>query len=324
MTTQLQSQIDKALQRLELQQNSLQHLTAALGSVFVEAVSCLSSADKIITTGLGKSGFIARKMAATLSSLAVPAHYIHPVDALHGDCGIVSPNDCLVAFSKSGETPELLRFASHVKQIGVSLVLVTGRATCSLASQAHATIQVYAQNEFDDDDIVPTVSTTTSLVVADLLAVAVAEVKGTTLHHLRQTHPNGGIGATLLRTVDEIMHSGDMLPTVTTGVPLATALVELTSKGLGAVCVVSTEGRLQGILTDGDVRRLVQSGKDAQKLFVDEVMSQHPVTIEPGSTLHEALLIMERGKRQISVVPVVSNGKCVGLVRVHDIVRVNL
>lgn len=324
MTTHLQTQIDKALQRLELQQRSLQHLTSALDDAFIEAVSCLSSADKIITSGLGKSGFIAQKMAATITSLAIPAYYIHPVDALHGDCGIVTPNDCLVAFSKSGETPELLRFANHVMQMGVNLVAITSRDDSNLARLANAPLTIHASKEFDDDDIVPTTSTTSSLVIADLLALAIADVKGTTLNNLRQTHPNGGIGSTLLRTVDEVMHTGEMLPTVRNDSSLTAALVELTLKGLGAVCVVSPEGYLQGILTDGDVRRLVQAGKDAQKLLVTDVMTVQPVTVEPGTTLHEVLVVMERGKRQISVVPVVSNGLCVGLVRVHDIVRVNL
>lgn len=315
--------LNRALERIAIQQRSLDLVANNLGEQFDAAIAILCQTQKIITTGLGKSGFIARKMAATLASLTIPAYFLHPVDALHGDSGILLPTDSVVAFSKSGETPEVLSFVDHARSFGVSVVSVSSRLGSSLAHRSEASLYAALEREFDADDILPTASTTSALVLADVLALAIAEVNGTTAG-LRSSHPHGIIGAGLMRKVEEVMHADRNLPVVPIGSTLSAALVELTAKSLGAVCVVNKAGTLQGILTDGDVRRLVQNGSDLAGMVVDDAMTVNPISVTPGTTLHEALLVMERRQKQISLVPVVSGNRCVGIVRVHDIVRINI
>lgn len=316
--------IQTARQRITLQIESLEGIAQALDENFERATHLLSAANKIVSTGLGKSGFIARKLAATLSSLRMPSIYLHPVDALHGDSGILEAGDCMVAFSKSGETPEVLRLIDHVRGLGICVVAITSRLNSAITQRADATLYAHIASELDELNLVPTASTTAALVMADILALSAAEHRGVAADALRASHPGGAIGASLLRLVDEVMHSGAALPTVTPDATLKAALTELSQKGLGAVCVNNNDGVLVGLLTDGDVRRFVQAGGDAEHTSVQNVMTTSPVTISPGATLHEAFLMMEQRTRQLSVLPVVDGTTCVGLVRLHDIVRVNL
>ncbi len=316
--------LNQAKRAFRLQQQSLQLAIASLSDSFGSAAAALAHAPSIVTTGLGKSGFVARKMAATLTSLRLRAVYVHPVDALHGDSGHLDRDTCLVAFSKSGETAEVVRFAHHARDLGVRLITVTTRSNSTLAALATATVLAPIEAEFDEQNVLPTASTTTAMFVADLLTVAAAQVAGATPDGLRETHPHGAIGSALLRTVDEVMHHGEALPVVTTQALLPQALAELTAKGLGAVCVVNEQGALAGLLTDGDVRRLVTRGVNVMSAAVQSVMTPNPITILPSATLHEALNIMERRERQISVLPVAVDGQCVGLLRIHDVVRANL
>jgi arabinose-5-phosphate isomerase len=316
--------LEQAHNAASKQARAIELTSASLDASFPTAAHLLATSEKVVTTGLGKSGFIARKMAATLTSLRLPAVYLHPVDALHGDSGLLSPLDVMVAFSKSGETSEVLRLANHAADLGLRIIAITGRPNTSLAGLASATILARIESELDPLDLIPTASTTTALMVADLLTLAAADLAGATTDGLRVTHPHGAIGNSLLRTVDEVMHTGPAFPHVRTGTPLSSALAELTAKGLGAVCILDDKGALAGLLTDGDVRRLVTSGRDLGPLAVDDVMTQNPITIHPSLTLHEALNIMERRQRQINVLAVVRDGECVGLVRLHDVVRANL
>lgn len=324
MTEDMLKHIVLARTRIGTIQRSLDMVSQELDDNLERAIALATNAQKVVTTGLGKSGFIARKMAATLTSLGSPAYYIHPVDALHGDSGMQNADDCVVAFSKGGETSEILRFIDHSQHLGIPIVAITSRKHSSLASRAQAVLFASLEQELDSANIVPTTSTTTAMVLADLLCLAIADSKGPVVAQLRQSHPNGGIGAGLLQTVDEVMHTGENLPVVHKGTTFTAALVELTAKGLGAVCVIDAAGTLQGLLTDGDVRRLVLSGKEATDLAVEDVMTSNPVTTPSGATLHEALMVMERRDKQLSLLPVVVDGRCVGIVRVHDIVRASL
>ncbi len=322
--TQLQQNvIESAKHRIDLQKHALDLTAAALGGTFVSAVELISQSKTVITTGLGKSGFIARKMAASLSSLRQPAVYLHPVDALHGDSGLMSETDCVVAFSKSGETPEVVRFVEHAKAFGLPIVAICSRDESTLVSLATVSVMAYIYKELDDANILPTASTTTALVLADLLTIATATHVGIGSDALRQSHPVGGIGSSLLRTVEDVMHSDAHRPSVQETASLAQALAELTAKGLGAVCILDRDEKLLGLLTDGDVRRLVTAGRDLQNMMVADVMTREPIFIEPGCTLHEALLLMENPSKQISVLPVVRDHRCIGLVRLHDVLRMN-
>lgn len=305
------------------QRRSLDLMEAALGRSFAVAARALAHSTFIVTTGLGKSGFVARKMAATLTSLRHRAVYLHPVDALHGDSGLIDSETVVVAFSKSGETAELLRFIDIVQNIGVRVIALTTRESSSLTQRADITLNAPIEREFDNHDIVPTASTTAAMILADALAVAAASLAGDVTDALRTSHPDGSIGLGLLRTVEEVMHAGLSAPLLRIGAFCSEAIDCLTSSSLGIVCIVDEQQHLCGILTDGDIRRLVaRPDFSVQTTVVDEVMTTSPTTIHPQATVHEALRLMENRPRQISALPVVVDGKCIGVVRVHDAVSV--
>jgi len=309
---------------IDLQIAALLRTRDQLDQSFLHAIELLATASKTVTSGLGKSAFIARKMAATMASVRLPAVYLHPVDALHGDSGILDPGDVLVAFSKSGETPEVIRLVALAQELGLRVVVVTSRPQSTLAQVADASVSAMIERELDADDLLPTASTTSALMMADLLAIGTLEASGGAEERLRRSHPDGAIGATLLRTISEVMHSGASMPRVDPGSSLNAALVELTAKALGIVCVCDASNALLGILTDGDIRRLAASGSDLAQLATDDVMTRSPISVQATQTLRSALEIMERGERQIGVLPVLDGDRCVGVVRVHDIVRLNL
>lgn len=323
-TEQQAQMIIAAQQAIDSQIRSLTMTSEELGPSFSAAVDLVVGATKVVTTGLGKSGFIARKLAATLSSVRIPSYYLHPVDALHGDSGILDPTDVLVAFSKSGETAEVIRLVDLAQEIGIRVVVITSRHLSTLAARAQAVLFAVIEREFDETDVLPTASTSTALVLADVLAVASANAKGSVVGGLQRSHPQGAIGATFLRTVEEVMHAGQSIPKVSVTANMTDALAELTAKGLGIVCLVDEHERLSGIITDGDVRRAMANGANVATVKPTDVMTADPRSIPPSATLHEALTIMERGQRQIGVLPVVSDGVCVGILRVHDIIRANI
>lgn len=323
-TSEHQSLLETVRTALQWQRASIELLDASIDDSFNQAVHVLLSSGKVLTTGLGKSGFIARKLAATLNSIRKPSIYIHPVDALHGDSGLIEEGDALVTFSKSGETSEVIRFAAMATEMGASVVSITGRADCRLSDLARVPLIAPITRELDANDIIPTASTTNALILADLLAMGVLHEAGDAMERLRHSHPQGMIGSTLLRTVEEVMHSASALPRVPAGTSLAAALAVLSSFGLGCVCVCGADDALLGILTDGDVRRLVTRGVTVDGIVVDDVMTVNPVSIASDATLHDALQLMERRERQIGVLPVTDRGRCVGVVRVHDIVRLQV
>ena len=313
-----------AKQGLIWQRSAIDLLADQLDGSFVAAAESIASASKVVATGLGKSGFIARKMAATLTSVHVPGVYLHPVDALHGDIGMLSPTDVLVAFSKSGETPEVVRLARLVRRFDMKVISITCRPHTTLATLSHHALIAPIVHELDPLNLLPTASTTQSLILADLLSVAAAQINGDVVDRLQRSHPHGGIGAALLRRVEDVMHSGAEMPRVSATDTVAEAVRTLTSTALGIVCVTNEDGALQGILTDGDVRRLAGTLVDLTQTPVREVMTKEPVCVESSDSLHRALQVMEHRDRQISVVPVLHDGVCIGVVRIHDIVRAQL
>jgi arabinose-5-phosphate isomerase len=313
-----------ALKGIGWQREALDLLAGELDETFDAAALAITRAGKVIATGIGKSGFVARKMAATLTSIRIPAVYLHPVDALHGDLGILDPGDVVVAFSKSGETQEVTRLAEIVAKHGAIVVSITSRRGSALGAIATYELVAPIVHELDPHNLLPTASTTQALVMADLLCVAAAQLNGDVVRKLQHSHPHGAIGAALLRTVDGVMHAGSSLPMVRPGTMVRTAVGVLSDTALGIVCVVDDARRLCGIITDGDVRRYVGGQIDLDATPVDVVMTKHPVSVRPTDTLYDALQIMEARDRQISVVPVVSEGECVGVLRLHDIMRAQL
>lgn len=308
---------------LTRQIESLTMLATEVNDDYVVAVEMLRASQHVVTTGLGKSGFIAQKFAATLASVCVPSRCLHPVDALHGDAGVLNEGDVVVAFSKSGETPELLRFVDVARGMGARIISITARAACRLAQVSDVALVAPSTHEMDEHDILPTTSTTSALVMADLLSIGVLAADAEPLARLRRSHPDGMIGGTLLRSVADVMHTGSKMPCVQPDASMVDALAEMSAKALGIVCICD-RGRLQGIITDGDVRRMVAGNIDLRTAHVRDVMTATPVTIGPHASLHEALQRMEHRERQIAVLPVVDDGQCVGVLRLHDIVRLQV
>lgn len=316
--------IAQARQAIALQIAALHLTNEALDASFEEAARLIARPTTTYTAGLGKSGFIARKMAATLTSVRMPARFIHPVEALHGDSGAMEAGDTLVVFSKSGETPEVLRLVGIARDLGMDVIAITSRPHSALAQRAHVAIAALIEAELDADNLLPTASTTTALVLADALSVCALHLAGGGADRLKRSHPDGAIGATLLRTVEEVMHRGDDVPTVNPSARMNDVLLQLTLKPLGIVCICDDDHRLCGVVTDGDVRRLVLERGDVSNLLVEDVMNRSPRTASVGDTLHHVLHIMEQGTRQISAMPILDNGRCVGVIRLHDIAKIQL
>ncbi len=313
-----------ARQGLAWQRSAIDLLSEQLEEGFIDAARSIAGASKVVATGLGKSGFIARKMAATLTSVHIPGVYLHPVDALHGDIGMLEATDVLIAFSKSGETPEVVYLTRLVRELNMKVISITCRSGTTLGSLSDHALVAPILHELDPLNLLPTASTTQSLILADLLSVTAANINGDIVNRLQRSHPHGGIGIALLRNVEDVMHSGNALPRIASEKTIAEAVYVLTSTALGIVCVIDEHGALEGILTDGDVRRLVGTEVDLSKTLVRDVMTKHPVVVQQTDSLHTALQAMEARERQISVVPVVRDGRCVGVVRVHDIIRAQL
>jgi len=312
-----------AQQALRYQIESLLRMVDLVDARYVHAVQLLRHSEHVVTSGLGKSGIVAQKMAATLASVCITSRYLHPVDALHGDAGVVKSGDLVVAISKSGETPELLRFVDVMRGLGCRVISITASDSNSLTSMADVALVAPVVHEMDEHDILPTVSTTSAMVMADLLAVGVLSDDPDSLRRLRRSHPDGMIGGVLLRMVSDVMHTDQDVPVVGEETSMLDALVEMTTKALGIVCVVR-DGKLLGIMTDGDVRRLVAQGVQLTNATISSFMTTAPITIGPAASLHEALQLMEGRDRQIGVLPVVDQGVCLGVVRVHDIVRLQM
>lgn len=316
--------VGAALAALTSQQASIELLRAELGDAYRTTVELVAAAPKVVTSGIGKSGIIARKLAATLNSMNVPSVFLHPVEAAHGDSGLLKRGDVVILFSKSGETPEVVKFSSQARGMGCTTIALVTRRRSMLGDQCDHVLVAPIERELDTHNILPTASTTVSLVLADLIAIGVSAVRGDTADDLRRSHPQGMIGVGLKGTVADVMHSGIHVPIVLQGTTMSEALVQLTSKGLGCVCVCNAAGSLYGIITDGDIRRAVQRGIVVSTMFVDEIMTADPTTISSTATLHEALVRMEQRQRQIGVLPVVDEGQCVGVLRLHDIARLQL
>lgn len=286
----------------------------------------LDARGKIVLTGSGKSGIAARKIAATLTSTGTAAVFLHPVDALHGDLGILTSEDVVIAISNSGETPEILSLLVHLKQRGVRVVSILGQTDSTIARNSDAVLDASVDREAGPLQVAPTTSTTVATVVGDALAMALMDAKGVTVEQFALNHPGGTLGKRLTLRVRDLMHSGDEHPVVAATDTLMAALDRITRGGLGAVSVVDQTGRLTGLITDGDVRRAFQSidPSDLKTTTAGEVMTKDPAVASPDLLAYDALRLMEDRPSQISVMPVVEDDVAVGLLRLHDIVRAGL
>ena len=313
--------IQSAVRTLEAERDGLDTLKDAIagpvGQDFARAVEIASAArGRIIVTGMGKSGHVARKIAATLASTGTPAHYVHPGEASHGDLGMIQPEDVILAISWSGETRELGDIISYAKRFRVGLLAITSDPDSALGRQASVCLTLPKAREACPNGLAPTTSTTMQLALGDALAVALLETRGFSPQDYHVFHPGGRLGAHL-KQVATVMHRGERMPLVPLGTSMADAIVIQSQKGFGCVVVVNGAGVLAGIVTDGDIRR--HMGPDLLAKRVEDVMTRSPIVIGPGMLLGEALEIVE--SRQRSALVVVEAGQPVGLVHVLDLLR---
>ncbi|KAA0020861.1 KpsF/GutQ family sugar-phosphate isomerase [Salinicola corii] len=309
-----------ARRTLTLEQQAIGELVSKLDDCFDEACKLLLECrGRLIVTGMGKSGHIARKMAATLASTGSPAFYVHPGEASHGDLGMITGADVVIALSNSGETQEITGLLPLFKRLGAPLVSLTGRPDSTLARYSDVHIDVGVSREACPHDLAPTSSTTATLAMGDALALALLEARGFSAEDFALSHPGGTLGKRLLLRVADLMHEGNRLPSVPAGSPLREALLEMTLKGMGFTCVVDERGMLVGVYTDGDLRRTLDQRGDFALLRVDDVMTRGGKTASPDMLAAEAVRIMEDNR--ITALAVVENGSPVGALHMHDLLR---
>ncbi len=294
-------------------------LANSMGDAFEQAINLLHNcAGRVVVTGMGKSGLVARKIAATLSSTGTPSVFLHPAEAVHGDLGMLVAGDVVIALSQSGETEEILRLIATIKRLDIKLIAMTGEVSSTLAQAADVALDCSVAQEACSLGLAPTASTTTMLALGDALAVALAERRGFKEEDFALLHPGGKLGKRLAR-VRELMHTGDALPCVAPATDMTHVIYEMSRKGMGVTAVVDDGRKLVGVISDGDLRRLLERrGGDVLKLIAADCMTSHPKTIGADEFAASALSIME--KRKITSLMVVdSGGRLEGIVHLHDL-----
>lgn len=314
--------VDTARRVIRTEADALTALEASLDDSFAGAVDLiLQASGRVIVSGMGKSGHIARKIAATLASTGTPAHFVHPAEASHGDLGMMAQGDVALVLSNSGETPELSDLVAYTRRFRIPLIGVASRRESTLLKQSDIALVLPKAPEACGVDIVPTSSTTMTLALGDALAIALMEHRQFTPEHFREFHPGGKLGARLSK-VEDLMHSGAAMPMVRQDAPMADTLLEISSKGFGVVGVQDVDGSFAGIITDGDLRRHMQG---LLNLTAAEVMTQTPQTITPGALAEEAVEIMNRRKITcLFVLDPDAGPGALGLLHIHDCLRVGL
>ncbi|MGA2342351.1 MAG: KpsF/GutQ family sugar-phosphate isomerase [Steroidobacteraceae bacterium] len=313
--------IELGRQALRVEIDGLSALVPRLGSEFARACRvCLTCRGRIVVTGMGKSGHIGGKIAATLASTGTPAFFMHPGEASHGDVGMITRDDVLLALSNSGETDEILTIVPAIKRLGVPMIAFTGNAGSALARAATVHVDIAVPAEACPLNLAPTASTTAALAVGDALAVALLKARGFTEEDFARSHPAGALGRRLLLHVKDVMRTGAALPKVPPGVPLTEGLLEMTRKGLGMTAIVDERDRVLGVFTDGDLRRALDRAADLHHTRMDEVMTRHAKRIGADALAAEAVLLMET-HRITSLIVVGAEEVLVGALNVHDLLR---
>jgi len=310
-----------ASQVLTIEAQAIEQLKSRIDDRFVHACDLmLHCQGRIVVLGMGKSGHIGGKIAATLASTGSPAFFVHPAEASHGDMGMITAQDVVVALSNSGETDEILTLLPLIKRQGVPLIALTGNPDSTLAQAADVHIDVSVAQEACPLGLAPTSSTTATLAMGDALAVALLEARGFTAEDFARSHPGGRLGRRLLLLTDDVMHTGEQMPRNAPDDLLRDALLEMSRKGLGTTVVVDREEHVLGVFTDGDLRRALDRQVDVHTARVAEVMTPHGKTIAPGTLAAEALRMMQ--EYRINALPVVnSTGKLAGVLNMHDLLR---
>jgi arabinose-5-phosphate isomerase len=323
--TRTKAPTDRSLARKVLQTEAaaILALVDRLDDSFDRAVRMLHECQgRVIVTGMGKSGIISRKIAATLASTGTSAFFLHPAEATHGDLGVIQPSDLLLAISHSGETQEVLRLLEAIRRIGAKIVAITGNPASTLALAADVALDCQVSEEACPLNLVPTASTTAALALGDALCMTLLVEKGFREEDFAMIHPGGKLGKKLMR-VDQLMHGGAEAPVVKTDTPMRDVIYEMSSKGLGMTCVVNANLELVGIITDGDLRRSMVDNNRLLEMTARDVMTKRPIVIDPSTLAAQALLIMEQ--RKITSLVVGGNAQTVaGVLHLHDLWRTEL
>jgi len=306
---------------IQIEADALAALAKRVDTQFAHACEIiLAGSGRVIVIGMGKSGHVGNKIAATLASTGTPSFFVHPGEASHGDLGMITPADVVLALSNSGETDEILLILPIIKRMGAKLIVLTGNRDSSLAHQADAVLDCGVEKEACPHNLAPTASTTAALAVGDALAVALLNSRGFTRDDFARSHPAGRLGRRLLVYVGDIMRTGDAVPHVTSGALLRDALLEMTSKGMGMTGVTDKDGKLLGILTDGDLRRLLNRNIDVHTAPVTEVMTPDPKTTHANRLAAEIVALMRANKIYVLFV-VDDQHRVVGALNMHDLLR---
>jgi len=316
--------INKGRKVVQIESEAVLQLLERINENFSKAVELIyNSKGRVVFTGMGKSGLIARKIVATLNSTGTASIFMHPTDALHGDLGMVRKDDIVILISKSGKTEELINLIPMFKRIGVPIIGMLGELNSKIAKDCDIVLDISVKEEACPYDLAPTSSTTVSLVMGDALAIALLEMKGFTANDFAMLHPGGSLGKRLSLKISEIMYSGKDVPIVSESANLKDAILEITSKRLGTTCVVNENGVLTGIITDGDLRRLLEKTDEIKNLKAIDVMTKNPKTITKDLLASFALQLMEK-YNITSLIVIDSQKKPEGMVHLHDLVKLGL
>ncbi len=308
---------------LDIESRAVESLKARLNDDFVAACElCMQTPGRVVVTGMGKSGHVSNKIAATLASTGTPAFFMHPAEASHGDLGMITSQDTLLAVSLSGETREVVTILPVVKRMGAKLLAMTGNPTSTIAQTADVHLDISVAEEACPLNLAPTASTTATLAMGDALAVALLKNRGFTAEDFARSHPSGSLGKRLLLRVSDVMRTGDRVPAVSADVTLRDALLEMTDKGLGMTAIVAPGNKILGIFTDGDLRRTLDSGADIRETSIREVMHTSCKTTTADVLAAEALRILEENK--ITSLLVAEDNRLVGALNIHDLFREGL
>lgn len=312
--------IDLAKEVLQIEASSISELINRLDNNFIKAVDLLYECKgRVIVTGMGKSGIIGKKIAATLSSTGTPAFYLHPAESTHGDSGVITRDDIIIAISNSGETGELLQLLPLIKRFNINLIALTGKLNSTLALKSDITIDISVEKEACPMGLAPTASTTATLAMGDALAVCLLKKRGFTPEDFLVFHPSGSLGKSILYKVEDLMITGDKLPLIDANTKFQDAIIKITDKKLG-IAIITENNKISGILTDGDIRRTVIKHANISPLMVKDVMTVNPKTIAKDELAAKALHIME--KYSITSIIVSDNNSSVdGLIHIHDLLK---
>ncbi|MEW6410271.1 MAG: KpsF/GutQ family sugar-phosphate isomerase [Nitrospirota bacterium] len=313
--------IEDAKKVLRIEADAIASLIERVNENFVKAVEAIYSCKgKVVVTGMGKSGIIGKKIAATLASTGTPAFFLHPAEGIHGDIGMVARGDVVIAISNSGETEELNRIVPVIKRLDIKLISFTGASESSLAKVSDIVIDVSVKEEACPMGLVPTASTTATLAMGDALVVALLEKRGIKEEDFAFFHPGGSLGKKLLLTVGDLMHTGKSIPVVYVDTPVKDAIFEISSKRLGITCVIDRRGELRGVITDGDLRRLIEKDINLLNEVTEKVMTKNPKIIQKDALAAKAVAVMEQYSIT-SLIIVDEEEKPEGIIHLHDLLK---